>query len=195
MKRLGKYFIFLFLVSFLAVNWNEISPFFNYHFISAETNQILSKIDFKKEAKAEAVVEWGTIEIPKIGVSAPIVFLPDQDLEKSLERGVVYFPLSELPGKWQTTILLGHSAPLNWPKINYEGVFSRLEDLENGDEIFIEIAGQKYIYQVSKKIFLDVGEDIPEKFSIFKKSSLYLISCWPPGKNFKRISVEAELKK
>ena len=194
MRRLYKYFVFVFLVSFFVVNWNEISPFFNYHFISAKTSQILSKIDIEEEAKAE-VVEQGTIEIPKIGVSAPVIFSPEEDLEKSLENGVVYFPLSELPGKWQTVVLLGHSAPPNWPKINYDGVFSRLEELENGDEIFIEVSGQKYTYQVSKKMFLDVGEEIPEKFSIFKQSNLYLISCWPPGKNFKRISVEAELKK
>jgi len=195
MKRLRKYFIFLFLFSFLAVNWNEISPFFNYHFISVKASQILSKFDIKKEAKAEVIAEQGMIEIPKIGVSAPVIFSPEGDLEKSLEKGVVYFPASEMPGKWQTTVILGHSAPLNWPKINYEGVFSRLEELENGDEIFIEVSGQKYAYQVSKKIFLEIGENIPEKFSIFKKSNLYLISCWPPGKNFKRISVEAELKK
>jgi LPXTG-site transpeptidase (sortase) family protein len=86
---------------------------------------------------------------------------------------------------------LGHSAPAGWPKIKYDWVFSRLNELSDGDEIFVYFENKKYTYQFSKKIFLEKGEELPSLLTN-SENILVLISCWPPGKDLRRIAVVAK---
>jgi sortase (surface protein transpeptidase) len=66
--------------------------------------------------------------------------------------------------------------------------------LTEKDEIFVHFEHQKYTYYVTKKIFLRKGEEIPQGLTN-SENMLILLSCWPPGKDYKRIAVEATLKK
>ena len=109
----------------------------------------------------------------------------------ALNRGAVYFPNSVLPGDMGQTIILGHSAPPGWPKIKHDWIFTRLSELVEGDEIFVYFNHRKYTYHVSGKIFLDRGEELPESLTN-SENMLILISCWPPGKDLRRIAVEAK---
>jgi len=61
--------------------------------------------------------------------------------------------------------------------------------LEKGDEIIIYFKKKKHVYLVKDKIFLQRGQELPETDP--EKTVLFLISCWPPGKDFRRIAVEA----
>ncbi len=194
-KIFWKPFLFIFLLSFVILNWNDISPFLNYKLISGELGKIFQKNEknsFLAQAAKEKFPEEGIIEIPEIGVKAPIVFTQEENLTEALKRGVVHYPQSVLPGEKGIAIILGHSAPPNWPKIDYDWVFSRLNELNSGDKISVGISDQKYIYKVTKKIFFNSGEEISTELTN-SKSVLFLISCWPPGKNFKRIGVQAQL--
>lgn len=196
-KRLYKAFIFIFLVSFLIINWNDISWIFNYRVIS----QSLSNL-FQRDSSVESeTIEFeysekeNSLEIPKIEVSAPLIFVENQDkVHKTLDNGVVHYPDSVLPGEKGQTVILGHSASSDWPDIKYDHVFSRLNELEEGDEIFIYFEHQKYNYSVERKIFLEKGEEIPENILTNSNNMLILVSCWPPGKDIRRIGVSAELK-
>lgn len=197
-KRLSKAFIFIFLVSFLIINWNDISWIFNYRVIS----QSLSNL-FQRDSSVESeTIEFeysekeNSLEIPKIEVSAPLIFIEDSDEEKvykSLDKGVVHYPDSVLPGEKGQTIILGHSAPPNWPEINYDDVFSRLDKLDKGDEVFVYFDHQEYVYSVIKKIFLEKGEESYKDGLTNSNNMLILISCWPPGEDYRRIAVQAEL--
>ena len=89
-------------------------------------------------------------------------------------------------------LILGHSAPSGYPQINYDWVFSRLDELEPGDQIYINFQKRPYSYNVSQKIFLEKGEEIPKNLTN-SLSMLYLITCWPPGRDFERIAIKAEL--
>ena len=134
------------------------------------------------------------INIPEINIKAPLIFPEnDNDLTDDLNHGVVHFPESDLPGEKGVVILLGHSAPAGWPKIKYDWVFSRLNQLESGDKIYVVFDRCRYAYGVEGKSVLNKGEDIPSRLTEGKESGLILISCWPPGKDYKRIAVEAEL--
>lgn len=189
-KKLWKPFLIIFLLSFLVINWNYISPFFNYKLIAGEIDKILSKL--KPQIKEEVIIKEGNIEIPKIGVSAPIIFSENEDqIDGDLKKGVVYFPGSALPRKEGMGIILGHSAPPNWPEIDYDGIFSRLEELLQGDDVSIRFSGKDYSYKVIKTIFLEKGEEIPSLLTN-SRSMILLISCWPPGKNLRRIGVQLE---
>lgn len=198
-KRLYKAFIFIFLVSFLIINWNDISWIFNYRVISQSLSNFFQR-ESSVESEMSETIEFeysekeNSLEIPKIEVIAPLVFVQDIDkVYKTLDKGVVHYPDSVLPGEKGQTIILGHSAPPNWPDIKYDNVFTLLNELEKGDEIFIFFNHQKYNYSVERKIFLEKGEEIPDALTN-SDNMLILISCWPPGKNIRRIAVESVLK-
>lgn len=202
-RRLWKPFVILFLVSFMIINWNDISWMFNYKVISARFSNF-----FKKESREEFIPAKETtkefqysekedsIEIPQIGVEAPIIFTQkdsDEDFAKALKNGVLLYPQSDLPGEAGITIILGHSAPPNWPKLNYDGIFNNLNELKEGDEVYIYFKNLQYSYRVTKKFFLEAGQKLPSSSLTDSQSVLILLSCWPPGKDQKRITVQAEL--
>ncbi|OGZ66742.1 MAG: hypothetical protein A3D34_00515 [Candidatus Staskawiczbacteria bacterium RIFCSPHIGHO2_02_FULL_33_16] len=137
-----------------------------------------------------------SIEIPSINISAPIVMSQSTDakvLTKNLDSGVVYYPNSVLPGESGQIVVLGHSAPPNWPKIKYDWVFSEINNLNMGDQIIIHFGNKKYIYNVVEKNIIQVGQDVESNKLDGQNNILTLISCWPPGKNYQRIAVQAEL--
>jgi LPXTG-site transpeptidase (sortase) family protein len=210
-RKLWKYFIVLFFINFVLINWVDYGWFFNYRAMAglasglfqeekpiqlmSEDEAIASEIVSEKiEAHQE---KEKILEIPRIGVSAPVVFFDeptDNDtLSKALDEGTVHFPDSVLPGQTGPTIILGHSAPPGWPKIKYDWVFSEVSSLEEGDEIFIYFGAKEHIYRVKSKVFLDRGEEIPAETYSSSGNTLILLSCWPPGKDYKRIAVIAGL--
>ena len=206
-KILFKYFVLVFLISVLIINWQEISWIFNYKAVSGLVSgvfesKIIAKsadVSGKKETAAplkssESSSKENSVEVPKLGISAPLVISESaqlKDFSKLLDQGVVYFPGSVLPGEAGQTIILGHSAPENWPKIKYDWVFTRISELTEGDEIFVYFNHRKYSFLVSGKFFLDRGEEMP-KLLTNSDNMLVLISCWPPGKDLRRIAVVAK---
>lgn len=191
-KKLLPVFIFLFLTFSLIINWNKVSWIFNYRAVSGVFSEFFQADFFKKEAKpADYYEKENGVEIPKIGISAPLISVESGgQVDKSLDSGVVHFPDSVLPGEAGQTVILGHSAPAGWPEIKYDWVFSRLDELAEGDEIIVYFNHEKFSYFVDRKIFLERGEEIPENLTN-SENSLILISCWPPGKDIKRIAVVA----
>jgi hypothetical protein len=47
---------------------------------------------------------------------------------------------------------------------------------------------------VTGKIFLDRGEELPKEDLTNATNVVLLVSCWPPGKDLRRIAIIAELK-
>lgn len=139
--------------------------------------------------------EPNSIFIPKIEVKAPLVFVDEKegiDYIDALNNGVVHYPGSSLPNQKGISIFLGHSAPPGWPKIRYDWVFSRLNDLEQGDKIYIFYNQCKFEYTVEQKAVVKKGEELPSDLTDSENSALVLVSCWPPGKNLWRLAVKAE---
>jgi len=136
-----------------------------------------------------------SIFISKINVTAPLVF-PDAsespNFKEALEKGVIIHPLSSLPGETGMVMILGHSAPVGWPKIKYDWVFSDLNNLTAGDRVSVFYQDCQYNYEVSNKYFLEKGERLPDDLGEDSASVLVLISCWPPGKDFRRIAIVAK---
>lgn len=138
-----------------------------------------------------------TLEVPKISLSVPIIFADSTDKEslaKNLDLGVVYYPGSVYPGQTGEIVILGHSAPPGWPTIKHDWVFTDLDKLSAGDSIMIDLNNKQYTYIVRQKTIIKRGEDIPADNLAANSNVLTLISCWPPGKDYQRITVQAELK-
>ena len=187
-------FISLFLAVFLIINWNEFCWIFNQEIVLS-TIFNSPKEDIPKENTDVLNVQLAdTIKIPKLELEVPIVFPKDnsfKEIDVALEKGVIHFPNSALPGEKGTSIILGHSAPPGWPKINYNWIFSSINELEEGDEIFVVFNNKEYQYLIKEKNILQKGEELP-KFDE-SKTNLVLLTCWPPGKDYKRIFIRTEL--
>ena len=114
-------------------------------------------------------------------------------MAKNLDQGVVYYPGSVYPGQTGQIVILGHSAPPGWPKIKHDWVFTDLNNLNVGDKIYIDLNNKQYSYTVKQKNIIDRGADVPTISAADSGNVLALISCWPPGKDYQRIAVMAEL--
>jgi len=205
----GKYFLPIFILAFIVINWMDFSWAFNYRVLGSLVSEKLQAeepvVDNETETQSNSTVNVGKkaeakeidnlIEIPKIGISAPIIFpaasTTEERVHELLDSGTVHYPSSALPGEEGETIILGHSAPENWPKIKYDWVFSDLDSLAWGDEILVYFEGEKHVYLVEDKIFIERGEELPKENYVKGENTIILLSCWPPGKNIRRIAVIA----
>lgn len=218
-KKILKFAVVVYVASFLIINWNDVSWIFNYRAVYGLVSDFFnpypsidaSTIDayFYPNHSREAVVlpiesikttytdKQNTLEIPKISISTPIIFSDSADkdsLMKDLDGGVVYYPGSVYPGQKGQIVILGHSAPLGWPKIKHDWVFSDLDKLVPGDTVLIDLNNKQYTYIVKQKTIIKKGADVPQDNIDANSNFLTLISCWPPGKDYQRIAVQAELQ-
>ena len=237
--KIFKIIALIYLVSFLIINWNDVSWVFNYQEVGGlayaffnpypsidasstdayfypnhSSPQIVQEQNLGEQSQSVAVTapaaktipvaivakttytaQQNTIEIPKISISVPIIFSQNTDktsLMKDLDQGVVYYPGSVYPGQPGQIVILGHSAPPGWPNIKHDWVFTKLNDLSAGDTIMIDLNNKQYTYVVKKKTIIKRGADVPAPDSA-ATNVLTLVSCWPPGKDYQRIAVQAEL--
>ncbi len=102
---------------------------------------------------------------------------------------------SALPGEKGNVFITGHSSLTQFYKPeNYKAVFSKLPDLEIGDEIILDVSGTEYKYIVEGLKTFD-----PKDISVVnppdqKGRYLSLMTCVPPGFKTKRLIVLAKLK-
>lgn len=134
------------------------------------------------------------LTIPKLNISAPIVYSlsnTEEDIQKDLENGVAHFNGTVMPGQKGKSLVIGHSAtPLNY-KGKYGIVFTKLNDLVEGNEIYVYGNGRKLTYRVYKK---EITEPILKGLDEQTDDSiLILMTCWPPGTTWKRLFVYAKL--
>lgn len=135
--------------------------------------------------------------IPKINVEVPIEFntTPDYDAQmKAMENGVAWFGIpgaNSKPGQVGNTVLSGHSSNDIIDGGSYKFIFARLDQLNNGDTIYINYEGKRYTYTITKKEVVlptEVGKLVYET----DKPMLTLITCTPLGTALKRLLVTAE---
>lgn len=214
-KSIARIFIAIYLLSFFIINWNDVSWIFNYKAVyglmddfftpyqNAQASLASSNFYLNRPSgnnlKASEIVKAkftyseknNILEIPKIGISVPIIFSQNTEQKSLLEdlnKGVVYYPGSVLPEESGQSVILGHSAPPNWPKIKQDTVFSELDNLSPGDKIIVYINNKRYTYTVKRTDILEKGQEI-----VSEDNSLALVSCYPPGKDLQRITVQAEI--
>lgn len=229
LKKEFKIFVAIFMVSYLIINWSDISWIFNYKVVSGfsydffnpyqdtkaynlsvpmptipnilvnQNNELSANNQEKINdyiAKPLASNKINILEIPAILLETEIVFPETTNttvLHDYLDKGVIYYPGSAVIGTKGQSIFLGHSAPPNWPKIKHDWVFSNLEKLKTGDEIIVNLDSIKYIYKVKDKKIIDKGQEIENNLT-YLNNVLVLVSCYPPGKDFQRIVVYAEIE-
>ncbi|HOV34450.1 MAG TPA: sortase [Candidatus Dojkabacteria bacterium] len=141
------------------------------------------------------------ITIPSIGIQnikiSPNVESDNEKVYNSfLKGGVAHFKGTPLPGDGGNSFIYGHSAVESFfsrHKDYPETIFSRLENIEIGEEVLITKDDTILKYVVRNKKIVS-----PDDFSVLQpklnKETVTLMTCWPLGIGTKRLIVVAEKK-
>ena len=126
---------------------------------------------------------WATIEIPSIGVNAPVYHGDTLDI---LKYGVGHYSGSYFPGEGGSIILAAHNSRQH---------FMYISRLTPGDEVIIRANYGTFTYKVTdgKIIRNDEMESLPIQK---EKEILMMYTCWPVnvvGFKTKRYAVYTEL--
>ncbi|WEV76429.1 class C sortase [Bifidobacterium sp. ESL0800] len=126
----------------------------------------------------------GVIHIPKISLKLPIYHGTSDEV---LDKGVGHLYGTSLPvgGKSTNTVLTGHRGR------PYETLFTRLDQLRQGDVIYIDTLGRTMGYRVTA-----IHVVSPDDVHLYKvrqgKDLVTLMTCTPYGVNTHRLVLTAE---
>lgn len=133
--------------------------------------------------------------IPKINVQIPVVYdqtsISEDDIQKSLESGVVHYATTSSPGEQGNTVIFGHSSNNILNKGKYKFAFVLLNRLEIGDTFSLTKGGKQYTYRVYEKKVVK-PTDVSVLGAASKPSTATLITCDPPGTSINRLVVIGE---
>lgn len=123
----------------------------------------------------------GRVEIASIGVEYVVVQGTDTD---SLQKGPGHYPGTALPGQGRTVGIAGH-------RTTYGAPFHKIDEIEEGDELIVEMPYATFIYEVNK-----IEIVTPDQVEILKDVSyeqLVLTACNPLYSAAERYAVSAKL--
>ena len=179
--------ILLFLIGILAFCYPFLSRF---RYAKKQEILIQQYQEAQKEVQEETqpVLELKDIqcflEIPAIGEYLPIYASTE---EADLRRGVGVLEGSDAPGSGagSHSVLCGHAG------FAKAALFSRLHELEIGDEFYLYLGTERLVYRVDQILVVKPEEQealLPED----GKGYVTLLTCTPPGRNTHRLLVRGE---
>lgn len=130
------------------------------------------------------------LTIPKLKIEKAKTRVDSLNFYTSLS----HFPKTALPGEVGNSFITGHSVlPQFNDPTDYRAIFTKLSDLEVGDDIFAQIGNHSYHYVVQYSKVVD-----PHDLSVLAPISpnarnLTLMTCVPPGTSTKRLVVITSL--
>lgn len=141
------------------------------------------------------------IEIPALGLNAPILEVQPQSL---FVEGQEYYQWSspdEYAAGWHSTSALLNergNLVLNGHNNIYGSIFSRLEELVEGDIIYIRSANYNQMYIIANKMTLaEKGQPLDVRIANSgwlqpsDDQRLTLVTCWPPYSDSHRLIIVA----
>ncbi len=183
---LGSFMLVLFLFGFF--NERFIAPF-------VSPSKSVSNTPIIIDPATAAVGPEPKIIIPKINVEIPVVYdqpsIKEDDIQKSLEQGVVHYATTPLPGEIGNGVIFGHSSNNILNKGKYKFAFVLLNELEEGDTFYLNKDSKRFVYRVTGKKVVDPS-DVSVLTTSTEKSTMTLITCDPPGTSLRRLLVTGE---
>jgi LPXTG-site transpeptidase (sortase) family protein len=132
--------------------------------------------------------------IPKINLEVPVVYdvksYKDADVQVGLQRGVVHYGETALPGEVGNNTIVGHSSTSFWNAGDFKFAFVLLDRLEVGDTFVLHYKGTRYVYEVFQRRIVK-PTDVYVAFEDFGEPVTTLITCNPPGLGVNRLVVNA----
>lgn len=146
-----------------------------------------SKQEFDSEYLALPVADSNeicSIEIPKINVNVPVGHGTDDDMLQT-EIGHLYGTSLPIGGESTHAVVAGHSA------LRTAEMFTRLDELEIGDIIYVNILNEKHAYLVSDIVVVLPTECDQYMQVVPGEDLITLYTCTPYGINTHRLLVTA----
>ena len=143
------------------------------------------------------------IIIPKFDLNVPIVIPSnealmredwkalEEDIQESLQDGVVHYPGTAKPGQAGNFFLTGHSSYFPWAPGNYKSVFARLHQLNVGDEYWVFYGGDRHRYVVTEKKEVKPSDVTVLDQPISKRIGT-LMTCTPIGTTLRRLIIVSQ---
>lgn len=186
---LGMGFVVILIFMFGFFNERFLAPFITPSRTVSDTPIIVDP------SASNAVGPENKVIIPKINVEVPVVYdvpsISEKDLQSALERGVVHYPQSPVPGQNGNVVVVGHSSNNIFNHGKYKFAFVMLNRLQEGDTFMLNYSGQRYIYKIySKKIVRP--NDVSVLGPADKPATATLITCDPPGTALNRLIILGE---
>lgn len=184
--------LFVALLVFGFFNSGLLSGKIAYYIYSRQT--IVPNLDAQTTKRVIDKQAPPKIIINKLNVTAPVIYdvdTVDQTIfQQALQKGVVHYPKTALPGEPGNVVIFGHSSGQWWAPGDFKFVFTLLDKLQIEDRIFLEYQGIRYIYKVN-----DISIVEPTNLSVLNQTNnhtLTLITCSPVGSNAKRLIIKAQ---
>ncbi|MDP8987990.1 MAG: class E sortase [Actinomycetota bacterium] len=130
----------------------------------------------------EPAVVIGTIEIPALGLAAP---LNHGVTLNAIDRGPSHWPGTAMPGELGNVVVAGHRVTRGAP-------FRHIDKLVPGDQVVFTVGGRRSVYRVT-------GHQVvtPDAIHIVNQTPAYtgtLFACHPPGSEAYRLVVRLALQ-
>lgn len=164
----------------------------------AELNNPGGRIDWRPSAEPHPVPTNGRVELPALGVAAPIVRVGIDDSERMVvptnARDVAWLDQGGIPGRTQNLVLAGHIA---YSRV--AGSFNRIGQLRPGDDVVLRIDDKTLRYRVVWNCRFDRDTTLADRIMGYTTvPSVTLISCGgvfdtAARTHTDRITVRAEL--
>ena len=127
--------------------------FFDSQLLSAHIAQYQQSKQAKISRRVPALDKNGPprLIINSIHVNAPVTFETRTNADiffQDLQRGVVHYPGTALPGQEGNIVIFGQSADQWWAVGHYKFVFTLLGKLNVGNQILLDYQGKRYVYKV-----------------------------------------------
>lgn len=142
----------------------------------------------------ESMVEY-SLSIPSLKIENAIVEIGGTDLEKNL----IAYPGTALPGQHGAPVIFGHSVlrqfynPSEKNPRRYNSIFSTIMTLKEGvDKIYVTADGVTYTYLVQQKTEVK-PEDVYILTQQYDAKRLKLVTCVPEGTYLRRGVITAQL--
>jgi LPXTG-site transpeptidase (sortase) family protein len=133
------------------------------------------------------------ISMPSLGVIDLAVNHPSDPFSNKgvlapLEYGVGH--LFSYPGGGGKIMIYGHSSGYPWDISDYTKIFRRVNELSEGDKIYVTYDGELHIYEVAREQTIDASDTRPFNDN-GAGEELILYTCWPPDSIAQRYLIHA----
>ncbi len=193
----------LFLVSlcYVIYLYYPLSVALIRYSVSQKQNVNSEKIIYQPETNPPPSKEY-SLTIPKILAYTQIIpnvnpYDRDEYIKVLNDDVVAQVKGSADPGsgKGKSTYIFAHSTQQGFNMVVKNAVFYLLDELKNGDYIFINKDGKVYTYEVYKRLVVKASETQYLTYTEADKEILILQTCWPIGTDWNRLLIFSQLVK
>lgn len=151
------------------------------------------------KGEGKEVIDRFYVSIPKLGIEKARVITNVESDKKDIYFPILNYALAHYkgtvyPGEEGDSFIYGHSVlPLFYNNKDYLSIFSKLHELQSGDEVEVFWGEKKFVYMVFDSEIVSPENLDAINFSKVGEKTLTLMTCNPPGTFFKRLLVKTRL--